>query len=332
MKKAILLSILLSFGGYGALSTPQVKDQIVVNGDTMELCDEPLGYYFAQQNLTIEKMAKRRVGGSTACYRGYVATWLIENDSLYLTEIWCDEKLLDLSDHFGPKCRDGRVWADWCTDTLYAQYGRHVYESYWHRLGHICERERSWPVRGGVVATAEEKDYSTLTAAGRRGFIRIWNRDSLDTGSVLSQLVKRIRKRFRWTPEMTESKSVKICFYVGDDLSNAVLTETEYDKRNLEMVWRFMRPNIRNCSAEAVARWEKEDRRYRERIDSMERRIAQTDDPYVRELKRVLSSVKVETILWAGRPCPFLLEYQHTYYFDPRHRTIRGVESWHEDE
>lgn len=62
--------------------TAQASEMILIDGIEQSLCTEPLEYYFG--------MAQHRPdfdANCTAIHRGYIATWQILNDRLYLIDI-----------------------------------------------------------------------------------------------------------------------------------------------------------------------------------------------------------------------------------------------------
>lgn len=84
------------------------------------MCSEPLDAYFSIANIT----PKFRVD-CTACWRGYVGTWLIENDRLYLVDISAyleDGSEANLQSLF-PLAKE-KVFADWFTGTLRIPQGK----------------------------------------------------------------------------------------------------------------------------------------------------------------------------------------------------------------
>ena len=69
-----------------AYSTAQVPDLLIYNGDTLMLFSNPLEFFYNETNPKPVTFVETNCS-STACWRGYQATWLIENDSLYLIKI-----------------------------------------------------------------------------------------------------------------------------------------------------------------------------------------------------------------------------------------------------
>ena len=60
----------------------QIGDKILYNGQIYSLASEPLSPY-----LYTNKIEKLFSGISSTCYRGYCATWKIENKNIYLLNI-----------------------------------------------------------------------------------------------------------------------------------------------------------------------------------------------------------------------------------------------------
>ena len=60
----------------------QIGDKILYNGQIHSLASEPLSPYLYTNN--IEKLFSEI---NSACYRGYFATWKIENKNIYLLDI-----------------------------------------------------------------------------------------------------------------------------------------------------------------------------------------------------------------------------------------------------
>ena len=114
----LLLFILSSLLPISLYCTEQFSDYLIVNNDTICLKSFPLdelGF-----NLPFGDSAP-----STACWRGYQAVWVIENDSLFLKEInpcYPDSTEYDftmekyfLDNGYNPVIIGGKIFADWYT-------------------------------------------------------------------------------------------------------------------------------------------------------------------------------------------------------------------------
>lgn len=71
---------------FKVFGTAQVPDILIYNGDTLALYANPLEDFYNEDNPRPKSFGLQG-GWSTACWRGYQATWIIENDLLYLIEI-----------------------------------------------------------------------------------------------------------------------------------------------------------------------------------------------------------------------------------------------------
>lgn len=83
--KSWLVIVLVVLSAHSVRATGQIADQLIVDGDTLWLFSNPLEDYF-------DLVGNRNLPGfrgmmSTACWRGYMATWELENDSLFLNRI-----------------------------------------------------------------------------------------------------------------------------------------------------------------------------------------------------------------------------------------------------
>ncbi|GAA4052164.1 hypothetical protein GCM10022409_43830 [Hymenobacter glaciei] len=67
-----------------AFATAQAPDLLLYHGDTLLLQTNPLEKWLEQQP---QRPAELRGNGSTACWRGYVATWLLKDDHLFLLAV-----------------------------------------------------------------------------------------------------------------------------------------------------------------------------------------------------------------------------------------------------
>ena len=101
---------------------------------------------------------------STANWRGYVATWEIIDNTLYLTNIdsyicprlegECQRATLELS--FGEKCIDSKVKADWFTGNLPIPDGKILKQK--NVIGIAYEREIVIKIESGNLITTTTID------------------------------------------------------------------------------------------------------------------------------------------------------------------------------
>lgn len=155
MKKGLLV-VLFSLFCLNMGATAQIGERLVWNGEVVELFSEPLSL-----NDSLYKGVSERLSGlgSTALWRGYVGSWTIENDSLFLDSI-CQRsrssskmsfEKVDIRDlTSGYKMENSRIFASWVTDTLRVVSGECV--NYVH-MGWESTYEKEWNVvvERGVV-------------------------------------------------------------------------------------------------------------------------------------------------------------------------------------
>lgn len=99
-------------------ATAQYGDILIVKGDTSWIFSNPLENYFKKKgSRTIGDTALK--GNCTALWRGYVATWLLENDSLFLVRLqtnYCGDNPVEVG--LFEEFQTNKVFADWTSSTL----------------------------------------------------------------------------------------------------------------------------------------------------------------------------------------------------------------------
>lgn len=101
--------------------TAQVHDRLIYKGQHFDLAAEPLHPWLARRRNKHVGFKRR----TTACWRGYVASWEIVEDRLYLVDIranFADGRAATLADLF-PETPQ-RVPATWFTGELRCPTGR----------------------------------------------------------------------------------------------------------------------------------------------------------------------------------------------------------------
>lgn len=171
--KILYLSILLLFS-LTANATAQVADILIWKGETLSLFSNPLELRSdwkeiskiislelenEDKRLYPEKYKSEEVEAmfSTACWRGYVAEWIIINDKIYLNNIYAchDNKVkVDLKKIFGKELKDNLLFGDWITNKLNVPKGECI--EYVH-LGYnsIYETETILDLNKGVLVDSK---------------------------------------------------------------------------------------------------------------------------------------------------------------------------------
>lgn len=140
-----------------AIATGQMADYLIIDCDTFYLFSNPLEPYLHFKN-------ERSINGvtlgmtSTACYRGYIATWKIQNDSLFLVKlirgIELDSTIVfSLKDEFGKD----QVYASWYTGTIYSPRGaelQYVHSGY----SSIYETEVYYRIWNGKIEATHRQN------------------------------------------------------------------------------------------------------------------------------------------------------------------------------
>ncbi len=121
--------------------TAQFPEQLLYNGETLAMCDEPLDVYFmlGGKNPHFE-------ANCSACWRGYVGTWKIEADRLFLVEVSgvLQDRTTGSLESIFPGYPE-QVFAHWYSGTLRCQRGsmvEHVNAGYAIQCAHAGYESR----------------------------------------------------------------------------------------------------------------------------------------------------------------------------------------------
>ena len=169
VRAVIGIGLLCLFPAF-ALATGQQPDVIIYNGKTYALFANPLEEFYKDQKSRPLFRVKPHVV-STGNWRGYVATWAIENGFLYLVKVdaWiCSDwdarscRKVKLRGLFGSRYRDGQVKANWFSGDLRLPEGKllqYVHMGY----GSVYERELTLSVESGRVMKESVLDNTRIT-------------------------------------------------------------------------------------------------------------------------------------------------------------------------
>jgi hypothetical protein len=134
--------------------TAQVPETLKYKGQELALTEEPLNDYLFLSGVKLELESPH-----TGLWRGYVGSWEIIDDRLYLTGLrgtFSDGSCLTLANLFPDF--PGRVFAHWYTGTLRIPQGRQL--KYVH-MGYASVYERDLLLdveRGAVVKTTVRRN------------------------------------------------------------------------------------------------------------------------------------------------------------------------------
>jgi hypothetical protein len=129
--------------------TAQCSESLIYQGNEYNLCAEPLESFLQSSASTLKFHAS-----STDLWRGYIGTWAIENERLYLVKLSGHVRATDGTREVGlealfPDYPDG-VFAHWFTGVLRCPIGallRYVHGGF----GSTYEKDLFIPVQRGVV-------------------------------------------------------------------------------------------------------------------------------------------------------------------------------------
>jgi len=126
MRTLIIFSF-LNFISLTAFPTGQHGDIIIWKNEKLTLFSNPLESYPNFNKMRERLFGVSQLHVSTACVRGYIAEWQINDETLYLTNIYdCEDYNIkaNLDSLFPGKCRDGKILADWVNEVLIVVKGK----------------------------------------------------------------------------------------------------------------------------------------------------------------------------------------------------------------
>ena len=123
IKKSLLIIVLGLMFSFNANATEQRPDLLIINKDTFYLKSFPFNDIIKHFPFTYYD---KYTFPHTGCWRGYIATWKIIDNKLFLLEVKKadrTEEKLDILKYFEsinytPVLIDGLIMADWYSDTL----------------------------------------------------------------------------------------------------------------------------------------------------------------------------------------------------------------------
>lgn len=154
----LLPSVIMILSSKLVFGTAQFGDILIFNKDTVSIFSNPLEQYFeVKKERTIN--GEELEGMCSALWRGYIATWEIENDSLFLVRIrtnYCGGNPIDL-DLVGEFGKD-RIFANWFDGEIRSQLGSML--SYMHGgYGSVYEREQFFKIKEGAITKITDTSY-----------------------------------------------------------------------------------------------------------------------------------------------------------------------------
>lgn len=166
--------------------TAQCREHLVYNNEEYYLATEPLHPYLVNMKVSF-------TSPSTACWRGYIGYWLIEDNKLYLTDLkaYIDYNKNVGLDYLFPAKK--KVLAEWYSGEIRIPHGEmmeYVHQGY----ASLYERELFLKIKKGVVADQYEIDNTHLYS--NRAGMKARNMDDL-IEAVFWGKTKKKESRFR---------------------------------------------------------------------------------------------------------------------------------------
>ena len=158
MKQIKIILFLVFVGIESLFATEQFGDILIINGDTTGFKPYPLEEYFSKKgNRTIGKIQME--GRCSALLRGYVATWKLENDSLFLIRIQTDycgknKQDINIKEEFGTD----KVFAQWVNTTIILPQGKLLQYGYYGYV-YIFEGEKYIAFKQGKSIDIKEATF-----------------------------------------------------------------------------------------------------------------------------------------------------------------------------
>lgn len=142
MKRIFFVLVLLVLTLPGpAWATAQIPDYLILEGETLPIFSNPLESFFGGERPRPRHLFPF---SCTACWRGYVATWKVENGELYLVRLVkgnCSSKREDIDVKQIFPGRDLPVKAAWFSGNIRVPRGKQML--YVHMgYGSVYEREQ----------------------------------------------------------------------------------------------------------------------------------------------------------------------------------------------
>lgn len=190
-------------------ATIQISDLLIYKGDTLAMIySNPLESYFDKKDArTIGNTNFEKENHCTALWRRYVATWQIENDSLFLVNLetdYCSKNSIkiDLTKEFG----NNKIFADWVSFEILTPFGKHI-KNIHQNYESIYEYERGFKFEKGNLISINNYDNSKSKES-------IYTKES----NVLHQF---IYENIDWalvkSQKLTNKKKVFTRFSIGEN-------------------------------------------------------------------------------------------------------------------
>lgn len=146
--------------------TAQTPERLIIDGRPRALYAQPLYRLLTSRRMDLKD--PRRLGFHTGCYRQYLGTWEIRNQTLYLMHL---NMIVPYEEPITPTIRERLfravpatsfpIKAQWFNGKLRIAIGRRLVYSH-QGWSHWFERERIITFKGGVVTRDREVDTKAI--------------------------------------------------------------------------------------------------------------------------------------------------------------------------
>jgi hypothetical protein len=231
--KLFFLIIALCISIRGFCSESYEGNRLIIGKDTFNL-------YFSISHFLSEKLKE-----SNLCFWGpyYEITWDIENDSLFLVDfkipvlincqnLWILDSIHpnspDMKELFSNKIKNGRVYADWVTDTIQINIGE---SGAFFRLGsHVNEHKNYYQKEKVIIINKGKiiqiKDYINEDKKGTK--LSIFDENSFDS------LIIVLNKNINWKALPIENVDWCYVMLILTISKNGETTISLYDESSLK--------------------------------------------------------------------------------------------------
>ena len=167
MKRYIFIFILILIST-SVFSTWQVGDILIFENKKYQLLDIPLEAYPEIDSIRGKFFGDKEGGFNTGCWRAYIAEWTVEEETVFLTNIYScdyfsegDSIKSNLEDIFGDKCVDGKVKAYWISKELLVADGKLII---YHNDGfrRFYDKEKGFFIEKGNLIEVVDYDNSKM--------------------------------------------------------------------------------------------------------------------------------------------------------------------------
>lgn len=249
MNKILFTILLLILFTSGVFATAQEPDLLIYNGKTYSLFSNPLESFYEKDESKRPKFRVKPNVSSSANWRGYVATWRIIDNKLYLTEInswFCSSSIktkngcrrVTLQELFGKKIVGNKVFASWVSDDLRVPDGEQL--QYVHMgYGSIYERNITFGVKNGKVIKQEIIDNTKSNLSSERE-VALQELEKLKRQEQPAKSTKNSKKSTNLNIKsilLTEKGFGKITIGAKRKVIESVLGQGEHDGRKYDDVY-----------------------------------------------------------------------------------------------